>query len=184
MFFFNHWSVESRNTSSSLCCDDSRLPVRKRQVLASHSHESPGENWTETDSLICVKWPHAVGSAGFLCRAPDHDSVGFLLRSHPTNHQRSRWLKWNRVTFKNHDISCDSGTYVMVSFISPLDYTFETHGTLNTFHWRCKRLNVLAHRKEQTPGVYLCLFKSDLCHCCISALVSLEIDFFFLFATF
>lgn len=137
-------------------------------VLTSHSHESPGENWTETDSLICVKWPHAAGSAGFLCQAPDHDSVGFLLRSRPTNHRRSRWLKWDCVTFQNHDISCDSGTYVMVSFIAPLDYAFETHGTLNTFHWRCKRLNVLAHRKEQTPGVYLCLFKSDLCHCCFS----------------
>lgn len=36
-----------------------------------------------------------------------------------------------------------------------------------TAHWRRKSLNVLAHRKDQTPGVYLCLFKSDLCRCCV-----------------
>ncbi len=57
------------------------LPVFEWRILANLSHESPGENWAENDSLICVKWRHAGGSAGFLCQAPDHDSLVFLLCS-------------------------------------------------------------------------------------------------------
>lgn len=70
------------------------------------------------------------------------------LRSHPTNHRRSRSLKLNRVTFENHNISRDPGAHVQAMnfffLIKPLKII--TH--FNTFHWICKRfLNVLASRK-------------------------------------
>lgn len=151
-----------------MCCGDSWLPVSCRN----HSHESPSESWAETDSLICVKWQHAEGSAGFLCQTPDHDSLVFLLHSlcfltipHITE---DRSLKLHHVTFKNHLILCHSGAHVqvMISWLSLLKLI--TH--FNIFYWICNslKLNFLAPRKEQTPGVSLHTFNSHLRHCSFS----------------
>lgn len=78
-------------------CDGSLLPVFEWRVFANRSHESPGENRAQTDSLVCVKWRHAEGSAGFLCRAPARDSAAFCF-THMLRVAEER-LEFNGVTY-------------------------------------------------------------------------------------
>ncbi len=58
-------------------------------------------------------------------------------------------LKLNHVTFKNHHGFHHSGAHVQLIKLLKIITHF------NTFHWICKsfNFNLLARRKEQTPGV-------------------------------
>lgn len=118
-----------------------------------HSPESPGENWAETDSLVCVKWRHAEGSAGSLCQAPDHDSVVFLPHFHATHWHvtADTSLKLNHVTFNNHHIS----EHTCERRISWLSLWKLLHiCTLFIEYARVFHLNLWAPGEEQTPGAF------------------------------